>query len=78
VTARVKDRRGITRDEYKTILACEKYAEWKLFFESLWETGAAQGDAAILTVGNIEWSSWTITYFRKRLVRGRSSPSAGH
>ncbi len=40
-----KERRGITPDEQQNILAIEKKAEWKLFLELLWETGAAQGDA---------------------------------
>ena len=62
----VKDQRGITQDEHESILAREKHIEWKLFFELLWETGAAQGDAASLTAENIEWSSRTITYFRKK------------
>jgi integrase len=62
----VKDRRGITRDEQETILAREKHAEWKLFLELLWETGAAQGDAANLTAEHIEWPSRTITYFRQK------------
>jgi integrase len=62
----VKDQRGITLDEHENILAREKHAEWKLYLELLWETGAAQGDAANLTAENIEWSSRTITYFRKK------------
>ncbi len=61
-----KDRRGITRDEQVTILAREKIAEWKLFMELLWETGAAQSDAANLTAEHIEWPSRTITYFRMK------------
>ncbi len=61
-----KDRRGITRDEQETILAAEKKAEWKLFYQLLWETGAAQGDAAAMTVEDIDWTSKTITYFRKK------------
>jgi integrase len=60
------ERRGITRDEQESILACEKNAEWKLFLELLWETGAAQGDAASLTAEHIDWQSRTITYFRKK------------
>ena len=43
-----KDRRGITQDEHQSVLAKEKKAEWKLFLELLWETGAAQSDAAEL------------------------------
>jgi len=43
-----KARRGVTADEYETILAAEKHAEWRLFLELLWETGAAQSDAVIV------------------------------
>src|ERR1035441_114636 len=61
-----KDRRGITPDEQQSILAIEKKAEWKLFLELLWETGAAQGDAAAMTAEDVDWQSRTITYFRKK------------
>jgi integrase len=61
-----KDRRGITPDEQQSILANEQKAEWKLFLELLWETGAAQGDAAAMTAEDIDSQSQTITYFRKK------------
>ena len=61
-----KDRRGITREEHETVLIAEKKAEWKLFLELLWETGAAQGDAANMTAEHIDWQSRTITYFRQK------------
>jgi integrase len=61
-----KERRGITRDEQESILAIEKKAEWKLFLELLWETGASQSDAVRLTAEDIDWPSRTITYFRMK------------
>jgi integrase len=61
-----KDRRGITPDEHESILAIEKKVEWKLFLELLWETGAAQGDAAAMTAEDVDWTSRTITYFRMK------------
>ena len=61
-----KERRGITPDEQQSILAIEKKAEWKLFLELLWETGAAQGDAAAMTAEDIDWQTRTITYFRMK------------
>ncbi len=61
-----KDRRGITPDEQQNILAAEKQTEWKLFYQLLWETGAAQGDAAALTAEDVDWQSRTITYFRRK------------
>ncbi len=61
-----KARRGITADEYETILAAEKHAEWRLFLELLWETGAAQSDAVNLKAEDIDPPSRTITYFRMK------------
>jgi integrase len=61
-----KDRRGITQEEHQTLLAREKKAEWKLFLELLWETGAAQSDAASFTAEDIDWQTRTISYFRQK------------
>jgi len=61
-----KDRRGITRDEHETILAKEEKAEWKLYLELLWETGAAQSDAANFKAEDIDWQTRTISYFRQK------------
>jgi integrase len=61
-----KPRRGITRDEQEAILAREKNAEWKLYLELLWETGAAQTDAATMTAEHVDWQTRTITYFRQK------------
>src|ERR1039457_1454791 len=71
-----KERRGITPDEQQSVLAIEKKAEWKFFLELLWETGAAQGDAAAMTAEDVDWQSRTITYFRAKTGCGRSSRSA--
>jgi integrase len=61
-----KDRRGITCDEHQTLLAREKKAEWKLFLELLWETGASQADAANFKTEDIDWPTRTISYLRKK------------
>ena len=61
-----KDRRGITLDEHQSVLKREKNAEWKLYLELLWETGAAQGDAAAMMAEDIDWQTRTIAYFRKK------------
>src|ERR1700691_671406 len=61
-----KSRRGITRDEQESVLAIEKKTEWKLFLELLWETGAAQSDAASMTAEDVDWQTRTITYFRMK------------
>jgi integrase len=61
-----KDRRGITQDEHQTLLAGQRNAEWKLFLEMLWETGAAQADAASFKAEDIDWQTRTISYLRKK------------
>ena len=59
-----KARRGITREEQEAILAREKNAEWKLYLELLWETGASQSDGVHFQAEDIDWQTRTITYFR--------------
>src|ERR1039458_5606065 len=61
-----KDRRGIRLDEHQSLLANEQKAEWKLFLELLWETGAAQSDAANFQAEDIDWQTRTISYFRQK------------
>ena len=61
-----KPRRGITLAEHQKLLAGEKNAERRLFYQLLWEIGAAQSDAAHLTAANIDWPTRTITYFRQK------------
>jgi integrase len=61
-----KDRRGITLDEHQSVLAKEKNAEWKLYLELLWETGAAQSDAVNFKAEDIDWTTRTISYFRQK------------
>lgn len=61
-----KDRRGITLEEHQTVVAQEKNAEWKLYLELLWETGAAQSDAVSFTAEDIDWQTRTISYFRQK------------
>ena len=61
-----KERRGITRDEHETVLAHERNAEWKLYLELLWETGAAQSDAVNFTAEDIDWQTRTLSYFRQK------------
>ncbi len=61
-----KSRRGITLDEHTKILQSEKNEERRLYYELLWEIGAAQTDAAILTAENIDWKNEVLTYQRKK------------
>jgi integrase len=61
-----KSRRGITIAEHQRILDAEKNAERNLYYQLLWEIGAAQSDAAALTHENLDWPSQTLTYFRMK------------
>ncbi|NJM54630.1 MAG: hypothetical protein HC841_00695 [Verrucomicrobiae bacterium] len=61
-----KERRGITRDEHESVLARERVAEWRLYLELLWHTGAAQSDAVNFKAEDIDWHTRTISYFRQK------------
>jgi integrase len=61
-----KPKRGLTLEEHQRILAAEKNAERNLFYQLLWEVGAAQSDAAALTAENVDWTARTISYFRMK------------
>jgi len=61
-----KSRRGITLAEHQSILEAEKNPERNLYYQLLWEIGAAQSDAAGLTHDNLDWPSQTLTYFRMK------------
>ena len=54
-----KRRRGITLEEHQSVVAAERHAERKLFYQLLWETGASQSDAANLTAEDIDWPNRT-------------------
>ena len=65
-TLHPKSKRGITLAEHQRILAAEKNAERNLFYQLLWEIGAAQSDAAALAAGNIDWTTRTLSYSRMK------------
>ena len=62
-----KDKRAITAQEHAAIVAREANPERRDFYELLWHTGASQSDAAFLTAEDVDWSSNTISYSRKKL-----------
>src|SRR5215470_12821337 len=62
-----KDKRAITAKEHTAIVQRETNPERRDFYELLWHTGASQSDAACLTAEDINWSSRTISYSRKKL-----------
>jgi integrase len=66
---RSKHRRAVTAEEHAKIIASEKNPEKRPYYEFLYETGAAQSDAAELTAVNIDWQDGLLVYHRKKLGR---------
>jgi integrase len=64
--AEKRPKRGITWEEHQKILQNENNAERKLYYELLWEIGAAQTDAANLTAANVEWDKRLLSYHRQK------------
>lgn len=60
-------KRAITAEEHRAIMASEKNPERRAYYELLYETGAAQTDAANLTVENIDWPNRVLIYQRQKL-----------
>jgi integrase len=61
-----KPKRAITEEEHQRILQSERNPERKAFYELLWQIGASQSDAASVTAENINWSTRTLSYQRKK------------
>jgi len=68
---RSKGKRATTAEEHAAVIASEKNSERQAYYELLYETGAAQTDAANLTADDVDWRSGVLTYRRKKL--GESS-----
>ncbi|MGC2578717.1 MAG: tyrosine-type recombinase/integrase [Terrimicrobiaceae bacterium] len=64
---RSKHRRAVTAEEHAAIITSEKNPEKRAYYEFLYETGAAQSDAAELTAENIDWLDGLLVYHRKKL-----------
>ncbi len=61
-----RPKRAITPEEHQRIVDNENNVERKLYYELLWETGAAQTDGANLTASNIEWDKRLLSYRRQK------------
>ena len=59
-----KPKRGTTWDEHQKIITTERNPERRRYYELLWETGAAQTDAANLTCDHIDHQKKILTYQR--------------
>jgi site-specific recombinase XerD len=64
---RSQTKRAITAEEHGAVIASEKNSERRAYYELLYETGAAQTDAATLTAENIDWKNGVLVYHRKKL-----------
>jgi integrase len=62
-----QSRRAITAEEHAAVIASEKNLERRAYYELLYETGAAQTDAANLTAEDIDWQNDVLVYRRKKL-----------
>jgi integrase len=64
---RSPSKRAITAEEHAAVIASEKNPERRAYYELLYETGAAQTDAATLTADNIDRTNGILVYHRKKL-----------
>jgi integrase len=64
---RSQSKRAITVEEHEAIIASEKNGERRAYYELLYETGAAQTDAANLRAEDIDWQNLVLVYRRKKL-----------
>ena len=62
-----QSKRAITAEEQSAVIASEKNSERRAYYELLYETGAAQTDAANLTAKDIDWQNGVLLYQRKKL-----------
>ena len=63
---RAKKMRGITTEEHRRIIEAERNCERRLYYEILWETGAAQSDAAQFRMDNFDWDKGILSYPRQK------------
>ena len=63
---RAKKKRGITAQEHQRIIEAEGNSERKLYYELLWETGAAQSDAAQFRPDSFDWEKGILSYPRQK------------
>jgi integrase len=62
-----QSKRAITAAEHGAVIASEKNLERRTYYELLYETGAAQTDAANLTAEDIDWRNGILFYRRQKL-----------
>jgi integrase len=63
---RFKEKRAITWEEHRKIVAREKNPERKAFYQLAWHLGASQSDLAFLEAENVDWGNHIISYARQK------------
>lgn len=63
---RFKEKRAITLEEHRRIVAREKNPEWNSFYQLCWLVGASQSDLAQICAEDIDWDHRLLAYNRKK------------
>lgn len=61
-----KEKRAITFEEHQRIIAAEVNPERKTLYQLCWHLGASQGDIASLQGEDVDWTSNTVGFTRKK------------
>jgi integrase len=61
-----KEKRGLTAEEHRKIIAGEQNAEWRAFYQMLWHVGGAQSDVATLRAENVDWNQKVLSFSRMK------------
>jgi integrase len=61
-----KEKRAITLEEHQRIIAAEVNPERKTLYQLCWHLGASQGDIASLKGEDVDWTSNTVGFTRKK------------
>lgn len=63
---RFKEKRAVAAQEHQAIVAAEKNAERRAFYELCWHLGGAQSDVANLEAEDIDWQTKTVSFYRRK------------
>jgi len=63
---RYKEKRAITAEEHRRIIAAEVNPERRVFYQLCWHLGGSQGDIAHLKGEDVDWINSTLAYTRKK------------
>lgn len=61
-----KEKRAITLEEHRRIIAAEGNPERKALYQLCWHLGASQGDIASLRGEDVDWRAGTVSFTRKK------------